>query len=104
MSFSCRYGSFSMNHIKKTISSIGLSSEYTEVVLAFEKAMSFGIDLTHHQDVEFIYPKSLAELKTRVLDVQDKMLLTTGRFGQSVSDSKVVIKALRKCKVNLSFL
>jgi len=102
LNFVSRYGDFTMNNIQTSFSLINLSSEYTNLALAFEKPMLFNFELTHHQDVLFVYPKAFASLKTKVFDVENKIFTTSGTIGTGVTDSEVVIKAARKCSVTIS--
>jgi len=102
LSFGCRYGDFTIDNIRKSFSTISLSSEFTDLAMGFEKPMAFEFELTHHQDVALVYPKSMAVLKSRVLNAADKMFITSGTFGQPASDAKVMIKALRRCTLTLS--
>ncbi len=100
--FSSRYGSLTVNNIQKSFALINLTSEFTDLALAFEKPMSFSYELTHHQDVLFVYPKSIASLNTKVFDAENKIFRTSGTFGAGTSDSEVVLKAVRKCSVTIS--
>jgi hypothetical protein len=102
ISFSSRYGDFTAEGIRQSFSLINLTSELTDLTLSFEKPMLFGFELTHYQAVVFEYPKTSAKLSTRVFDPEEKLFTTTGIFGTGTTDSKVVIKALRKCNLTIS--
>ncbi len=97
-----RYGDINLNNIQRSFTSLNLTSEFTDLVLAFEKPMAFNAELIHHQDVVFLYPKSMASLKTIVLDAENKLFTTSGTFGAGTRESEVAIKASRKCNVSIS--
>jgi hypothetical protein len=103
LNYSCRYGDFTIDNIQTSFSMVSLSSEFTDLTLGFEKPPAFNFELTHQQDVTFVYPKSMAVLKSRVLNAADKMFITTGTFGPANADARVLIKALRRCNLTLSF-
>jgi hypothetical protein len=99
----CRYGLIKLDHIGKSFSQINIGSEFTDITLGFEPPASFGFELTHHQDVAFLYPKSIASLKTRELNPADKLLMTTGTFGQPGGEARLAIKAYKKCKLTIIY-
>ena len=102
LSFVCRYGNLTVNSIRRSFSMIDISSEFTDLALAFEKPASFTMELTHHQDVQFIYPRAISSLSTKVLDAENKLFTTSGTFGTGSPEAEVVIKATRKCSVTIS--
>lgn len=97
-----RYGDISIDNIRRSFSMVSISSELTDLSLTFERPLVFGFELTHHQSVAFTYPSSLAKLSTRVINPEEKIFSTTGSFGLGSSDSKVVLKALRKSILTIS--
>lgn len=101
MSFISRYGAINLDNIHKTFSSLNLASEFTRVTLSFDKSASYNLELSHHQEVVFVYPKSIASLKTRVTSVEEKQFLTSGVIGSEPASSSVVIHVPRKCNVTL---
>jgi hypothetical protein len=102
LNFISRYGDLTVNNIQRSFSMINISSELTDLVLAFEKPMVFSFDLTHHQDVLFMYPRLNASLKTKVFDADNKIFNTSGTIGAGAINAEVVIKALRKCSITIS--
>jgi len=102
LNLTSRYGDLAVNNIQRSFSSINLSSELTDLALAFEKPLTFSLDLTHHQDVLFMYPKANALLKTKTFDAENKIFNTSGTIGTGTIDSEVIIKALRKCTITIS--
>jgi hypothetical protein len=97
-----RYGDLTVDDIQRSFSSISLNSELTDVSLAFERPMLFDFELTHHQTVMFISPKAIAKLTTKVFDPEEKIFITSGSFGAGTPDSRVNIKAPRKCNITIS--
>jgi hypothetical protein len=101
MNFVSRYGVIMIDDIRKTFSDLNLSAEFTKVTLAFEKAASYNLELSHHQEVVFIYPKNIASLKTKVTNVEEKQFLTTGVIGSEPAFSNVVLNVPKKCNLTL---
>jgi hypothetical protein len=102
LTFAGRYGDVAVNNIHRSFTSVNLTSEFTDLVLSFEKPMAFNAELIHHQEVVFLYPKAMASLKTSVLDAENKLFTTSGTFGAGTRESEVAIKASRKCNVSIS--
>ena len=102
LNFLFRYGDFTVDNIEKSFSQVNITSEYTDLSIGFEKPLSFGFELTHRQDITFFYPNSLASLKTTVVNAKDKLFLTSGTFGTGTAESKVFIKAPRKCDLTIT--
>lgn len=101
-SLTSRFGNVTIDDIQKSFSAINLSSELTDISLSFARPMSFHFDLTHHQSVIFGYPTAYAKVSSRVVSADDKLYQTSGFFGSGNSDSKVNIKAPRKCNITIS--
>ena len=104
VTLSLRYGDFSADKIYRTFSVVNISSEYTDLTLGFERPPSFTIELTRHQDMAFTYPSGyLANLSNRVINTDNKLVMTSGTFGTGDAGSAVIIKAPRKCSLTLSY-
>lgn len=97
-----RYGDVSIDDIRRTFSTINISSDLTDVTLVFDKPLNFSFDLTHHQSVTLSYPAALGKLNTRVINQDDKTSSTTGVFGSGSANSKVTIRAPRKSNLVIS--
>ncbi len=65
MNFISRYGAINIDNIRKSFSSVNLMSELTKITLAFDRSASYNLELTHSQEVVFVYPKNIATLKTK---------------------------------------
>jgi hypothetical protein len=102
LSFNSRYGNITLDGIQQSFSLIDITSEFTDLTLSFEKPMIFNFELTHSQDITFVYPKTYAKLTTKVFNAEDKLFTTSGTVGTGTPESMVVIKALRKCNLTFS--
>jgi hypothetical protein len=102
--FSSRYGDLDIDNIQQSCNLINLTSELTDITLLFERPFISGFELTHHQSVIFTYPTTLAHLSTKVLNAEEKIMLTTGNFGTGSPDTRIIIKAPRKCTITISQL
>ena len=100
--FRMRYGNLIMENIRRSISLLSLTSEFTDLELAFERPLNFNFELTHHQDIRFIYPQSLAKLKSAVVNAEEKQMAMTGSFGPGTSSLRVIVIASRKCDLIIS--
>lgn len=97
-----RYGSLFVDKISRSFSAIHLTSELTDFTLNFEKPMLFNFELNHSQDVTIFFPKAFASLTTKVVNTQERLSLTSGKFGTGSPASNVYINALRKCNISIS--
>jgi hypothetical protein len=102
ISLNSRYGNLTINDIQRSFVLVNLSSELTDLALSFERPALFDFELTHFQSVTFVYPKTLARLSTKVFSVEEKIFTTTGYFGNGTPESRVIIKATRKCNITFS--
>jgi hypothetical protein len=101
MNFVSRYGAINLDNVRKAFSSLNLTAEFTKVTLAFDRTASYNLELSHHQEVVFVYPKNIASLKTRVTNAQEKQFLTSGVIGTEPAVSNVVINVPKKCNLSL---
>jgi hypothetical protein len=102
LSLEGRYGSLFADKISRSFSVIHVTSELTDLTLNFEKPMLFNFELNHSQDVTFFFPKAFASLTTKVVNTQERLSLTSGKFGTGSPVSNVYINALRKCNISIS--
>jgi hypothetical protein len=101
LNYNFKYGNLSIEVVSKSFSFININSEYTDLYLIFEKESSYELDISHHQDVVLNYPARIAKTEEKVLNQDEKLLLTYGRVGYRTSSSKLKINAPRKCIVNI---
>lgn len=102
VNYRMRYGNLVLENVLRSFAQVSLTSELTDVELIFEQPMSFQFEMTHHEDVRFIYPQSRAKLSTAVVDAAEEQVATTGSFGSGSASSRVLIVASRKCDVIIS--
>lgn len=98
-----KYGDLKVGQIADVFSFINIESEYTDVILYFYRRTSYNLDITHHKDVYINLPASLARIETKVLNEDEKLMLTYGRIGTTATETshKVKITATKKCNISL---
>ena len=98
-----KYGNLDVNHVADVFSFINIDSEYTDIDLYFNRSTSYNLDITHHNDVYINLPASLARIETKVLNEDEKLMLTYGRIGSTAIETshKVKITATKKCNINI---
>jgi hypothetical protein len=101
LNFVSRYGAINMDNIRRSFTRVNLMAEFTKISLAFDRSASYNLELTHHQEVTFVYPKNIASLKTKVINVEEKQFLTTGVIGNEPAGSSVEIHVPKKCNLTL---
>ncbi len=101
LNFNFKYGDLSIENITKAFSFISIASEYTDINLVFERGSIYDLDITHHQDVTLTYPRQLGTLETKVINEQEKQMLSYGKIGYGTARSKVKINAPKKCTVTI---
>lgn len=101
LNFNFRYGSLSIENVDKAFSFINITSENTDLDLVFERGSAYEIDVTHLEDATLNYPRQLGNLDTKVINEQDKLMLTYGKLGYGSTKSKVKINAPKKCTINI---
>ncbi len=100
---SLKYGNLMVERVDDSFSFINVESEYADVDLFFKRSTTYNLDITHHNDVYINLPASLARMKTKDLDIPEKLKLTYGKVGSTASETsnKVKISATKKCIVNI---
>jgi len=98
-----KYGDLLVNQVADVFSFINIESEYTDIDLYFSRYTSYNLDITHHNDVYINLPASLARIETKVLNEDEKLMLTYGRIGSTATETshKVKITAPKKCNINI---
>ena len=98
-----KYGNIEVNHVADVFSFINIDSEVTDIDLYFKRTTSYNLDITHHNDVYINLPASLASIETKVLNEDEKLMLTYGRIGSTATETshKVKITATKKCNINI---
>lgn len=102
LNFNFKYGDLTINRIDKNFSFININSEYTDLDLIFASGSVYNIDITHNEDVILSYPVRLAKLQDKVIDEEQKQIITYGTIGYGKPTAKVQINApTRKCIINI---
>lgn len=101
LNFDFKYGNLSIGVINNSFSFININSEYTDLDLIFEKGSVYELDISHHQDVILNYPLRIAKTEEKILDKDEKLMLTYGKIGYGTSTSKLKINVPKKCTVNI---
>jgi len=98
-----KYGDLDINQVSDAFSFISIDLEITDLRMCFLRKTSYNLDITHHQDVYINLPGSLARIETKVLNADQKLMLTYGRIGSTATETshKVKINAPRKCNINI---
>ena len=96
-----KYGNIEVKRISDQFSFINIDSEYTDIDLTFDQNTSYNLDISHHKDVYINLPARLARIETKVLNEEEKLMLTYGRIGTTATETshKVKITALKKCNI-----
>jgi hypothetical protein len=102
LNFNFRYGDLTINLIDKHFSFININSEYTDLDLIFASGAVYDIDVTHSEEVVLTYPVRYARLQDKVINEDQKQMLTFGTIGYGKPTAKVQINApTRKCVINI---
>ncbi len=101
LNYNFTYGDISIDAIDKNFSFINIISENTDINLIFDRGSAYEIDISHHEDVILNYPRQLGKLQSKVIDEDNKQVLTYGNIGTGTPSSKVKISAPKKCTINI---
>jgi len=98
-----KYGDLDISQIADAFSFINIDLEYTDLRMYFYRRTSYNLDITHHNEVYINLPASLARIETKVLNADQKLMLTYGRIGSSATETShtVKINAPKKCNINI---
>ena len=96
-----KYGKLTIEHVMPDFSKIYVESEYTDVTLSFDREASLGFDILHHEKSVLRLPGSEV-LAEESFDGKDHYT-TVGTMGRGDPVGQVIIDALQKCYINISF-
>ena len=96
-----KYGELTMEHVMPGFSKIYVESEYTDMTFYFDRAASLEFDILHHE-------KSILRLPgTEVLQEDTPSgkdyYKTVGSMGTGTPSGQLVLDALQKCFINISY-
>jgi hypothetical protein len=89
-----KYGDFDAGLISKGIEMVTLNSGYTDISLAFDKSLSYNLDI-RHTNAFLVLPENDAKLEKKVLNEEKKEYMTYGTVGRNPGNIKVMIEATR---------
>ena len=96
-----KYGEVTIEHVVPDFSKIFIESDYTDITLNFDRESSLAFDILHHE-------KSILRLPGEEVLAEENFdgkehYKTTGVMGTSEPGGKLIIDALQKCYINISF-
>lgn len=89
-----KYGDLDAEFISKGIEMVTLNSAYTDISLAFDKSVSYNLDI-RHLNAFLVLPDDDARLEKKVVNEEKKEYMTFGTVGRNPGNVKVVIDATR---------
>lgn len=82
-----RYGNITIKNINNSFSDFNIKSKYTNTKLFFENALvTYNIDIIH-KNSRIIYPRDIAKIDEKLIDINEKRYRTTGKIGNETSAS-----------------
>lgn len=97
-----KYGKTYIDGIHKNFSDINITSTYTDVNLLFDQGTSFKVELFHHGDVIFNYPKSNISLQEELINKEENEYMLHGIIGNKAqARSKIKLTATKKCQIDI---
>ena len=102
VSLDMKYGNITIDKISRKFSLINLGSEYTDISIIFERNMTYNFDMTHYNDISFVYPKEISKLQEKLVDQETNEYFVYGTIGTDTEpNAKVNIKAYKKCYIRI---
>ena len=89
-----KYGDLDTKFISKGIEMVTINSGYTDISLAFDKSVSYNLDI-RHINAFLVLPENEAKLEKKVLNEDKKEYMTFGTVGRNPGNIKVMIDATR---------
>jgi hypothetical protein len=89
-----KYGDLDAKFIGKGIEMVTLNSGYTDISLAFDKSVSYNLDIRYLNSF-MVLPEENAKLEKKVLNEEKKEYMTYGTVGRNPGNVKVIINATR---------
>ncbi len=89
-----KYGDLDAEFITKGVEMVTLNSNYTDISLAFDKSLSYNLDI-RYLNAFVVLPEDDSKLEKKVLNEEKKEYMTYGTVGKNPGNVKVVIDATR---------
>jgi hypothetical protein len=96
-----KYGKLTIEHVIPDFSKIYVESDYTDVSLYFDREASLEFDILHHEKAVLRLPGT--DVKAEKSHDGKNHFTTVGSIGAGEVAGKVIIDALQKSYINLSF-
>jgi hypothetical protein len=89
-----KYGSVSIDEIKKSFQAIDITSGYSDLNLTFEPLSSFNLDI-RHQNTFLTVPSENSSITKKPVNEERKEYISTGTIGRNPGKTTVRINATR---------
>ena len=96
-----KYGELTIEHVMPGFNKIYVESDYTDMTLYYDKAVSLEFDILHHKKALLRLP-GLEVLSEETPSGKDHFK-TVGTMGSNTPTGKLSIDALQKCYINISY-
>jgi len=95
-----KYGKLTIDNVLPDFSRINLDSDFTDIALYFHPECAYDVDILHGEKTMLNTPRNNAALKTG--SAGEEVFSTEGYIGNASNNSRLNIKALNKCYINIS--
>ncbi len=96
-----KYGELTIEHVMPGFNKIYVESDYTDMTLYYDKAVSLEFDILHHKKAMLRLPGS--EVLSEETPSGKDHFKTVGTMGSNTPTGKLSIDALQKCYINISY-
>lgn len=96
-----KYGELTIEHVMPGFSKIYVESDYTDMTLYYDQAVSMDFDILHHKKALLRLPGS--DINSEETAAGKDHFKTVGTMGVSTPTGKLTIDALQKCYINISY-
>ena len=96
-----KYGELTIEHVMPGFNKIYVESDYTDMTLYYDKAVSLDFDILHHKKALLRLPGS--EVSSEETPSGKDHFKTVGTMGSNTPTGKLSIDALQKCYISISY-
>ena len=96
-----KYGELTIEHVMPGFNKIYVESDYTDMTLYYDKAVSLDFDILHHKKALLRLPGS--DVLSEETPSGKDHFRTVGTMGSNTPTGKLSIDALQKCYINISY-
>ncbi len=89
-----KYGNLDANRIEKNVQRISINSNYTDIDLTFDPAISYNLDIRHLNSF-VVLPEKNSNIEKKVTNEDKNEYLIVGSVGRDPGNLKVTINATR---------